>query len=128
MLQFTIRNKLKQKLHNQKREVFLNEREIRIAHLWQNIWYEENGKWENYTRPVIIIKRFWNQFISIPLTTKWKNNVYYWELPNTLFWKKSHAILAHIKALDRNRFSRRIWILPKEQFNLLKKKIKAVLL
>lgn len=124
---FDNRNRLKKKLHLQVRKVYLKEREIRYAHLGCNIGFEENGKWKEFVRPVIILKRVWNQFVIVPLTTKGKDNQFYRELPSQLFQRRSFAIVPHIKALDRKRFSRRIAILDEKNFWRLKEKLKTVL-
>lgn len=45
-----------------------------------NIGYEEDGKNEKFERPVLILKKF-NQYLIlvVPLSSKIKNNKYYFE-------------------------------------------------
>ncbi len=41
-----------------KHEIYFNEREIWWAHLGVNVGYEQDGKNDNFERPVLIIKKF----------------------------------------------------------------------
>lgn len=45
----------------------------------QNIGFEQNGKGDNFVRPVIILKKFnKNMFFGIPLSTQIKDGKFYY--------------------------------------------------
>ena len=74
---FDIRSGIKFNLHKNQENIFVNNREIWYISLGNNIWYEEDWKWDNFFRPVLVIFKVWNMFYVIPMTTKWKNSKYY---------------------------------------------------
>jgi len=66
----------------------IKEREIWYVFLWQNIWYEQNWK-TDFTRPVLVIKKIWNMIFSLPMTTKWKDNNFYYKIESINFDRPS---------------------------------------
>jgi len=54
------------------REFFINNREIWYISVWANIWNEVYWKSHNFKRPVLVIKKVWNLFFCVSLTTKWR--------------------------------------------------------
>lgn len=128
MKDFNSRNKIKEELHNERRRVFVNEREVRVAHLGINIGFEEDGKGESFVRPVLVIKRLGNLFFVVPLTTKGKDNRFYHALPGHYFNQTSRIILSQVRAIDRNRFARKIQTIDEDDFLAIKEKLKAFLL
>ena len=82
MKEFDQRNIIKKKIQKQKKDIYINEKEVRFARLWQNIGNEENGKGKYFSRPVLVMKRFWNMYFILPMTTSWKENRFYFTLPN----------------------------------------------
>ena len=81
---YTDWHKVKTMEHNGslKKNRGLNYREGRIywVSIGQNIGYEEDGKGELYTRPVLVVRGY-NQhiFLGIPLTTKQKTTPFYYK-------------------------------------------------
>ena len=72
-------NKEKKKIDKNNKIPFFHEWEFWWAKLWLNIWFEQNWKWYNNMRPVVIVKKFNNHvFLWIPLTSKKKNWKYYY--------------------------------------------------
>ena len=64
--------------HSDLGERYFHEREIWWASIGANIGFEQNGKNENYERPVLIIKKFNKEiFWGLPLTSKEKSGKYY---------------------------------------------------
>ena len=95
-------------------------REIRSVKLWTNIWSEENGK-TGYMRPVLIVKKIWNLYFVIPMTTKWKeNNVFYYPIQSISFGKPSSLILSQWKVIDAKRFVIKIGKVGAEEFKQIK--------
>jgi len=59
ILQFIAWSKLKVRLHiKPDNGVYFREREIWWASLGANIGYEQDGKHENFERPVLVLKKF----------------------------------------------------------------------
>ena len=131
MEKFDCRNIIKQQLHSHVRKIFLKEREIRLVHLWKNICYEEDGKWKDFVRPVLILKKLGNMFFCVPMTTGWKNSraiQFYYDLPLHYFQKESRLLLSQVRTLDKNRFIKKIGKIQKVDFSDIKRKLKALLL
>lgn len=104
-----------------------NEWEIWYTSIWKNIWFEEDWKWETFSRPVLIIKKF-NKFIFywIPLTSVKKDNIFHYEFDwNT--WKISYAILSQMKLFDWKRLEEKIWYITYYDMNKLKQKLKKLI-
>lgn len=74
-------NKVKQNIDiNKKRVFFVKNRQIWNIYVGKNIWYESNGKWDFFIRPVLIIKVVWNVAFIVDDFLEIKN-----KLKNTLF-------------------------------------------
>ena len=126
-------NEHKKKIHKEESDnFFVNEREIWYTKMWINLWFEQNWK-NDYLRPVLVIKKVWNLFFTVALTSKWKNNNFYFkfkdiELNNPKYKDNSFAILSQVKTMDKKRFFENIWTLPEEEFVKIKKKLRDFLL
>ncbi len=122
-------NILKQKLNSCNKENFyVNAKEIWYIHNGINIWYESNGKWLDFKRPVLVIKKVWNLFFIVSMTTKWKkNNKFYYKLDKSYFWKNSYVVLSQVKIIDKRRFAEQIWKLSWIDFWKIKKELKKIL-
>jgi mRNA-degrading endonuclease toxin of MazEF toxin-antitoxin module len=112
------------KKQNVKHSKSLNfkERDIFFLSIGENIGYEQNGKGDEFLRPVIIYKKFNNnQFLAIPLTSKEKSSKYYFEFQ----YKKdikSYAILSQIRVFDAKRLKYKSGYINKDDFKKLIKK------
>ncbi len=64
-------NNLKQRINTKELvNFYINPKEIWYIHSWINIWYESNGKWLDFKRPVLVIKKVWNLFFVASMTTR----------------------------------------------------------
>ena len=117
---------LKKKIHESPKSLYFHEREIWFCSLGLNVGYEQDGWHNNFERPVLILKKF-NQriFLAIPLTSKNKKGKYYYQF--TYKNKKYSAILSQLRLLDSKRLSRKIRVLPKLDFEIIKKGIKKLI-
>lgn len=119
---------IKVKIHNNKstRPGF-HEREIWYCHLGENVGFEQDGKGDDFLRPVIILRKFNNEiFWAIPLTSVIKKSKYYFAI--TLEdGKKSSAILSQIRLIDAKRLSYKIDNVDSVEFEELKKKLKDLI-
>jgi len=121
--------KLKEVISQEKWSIFFYEREVWFMKMWDNVWFEQNWKWKNFRRPVLILRKFdSNIFFWIPLTSKKKKWNYYCDISFNSKWKNSNSvcILFQTRAFDRRRLSQRIWIIDKTQFTTIKNKLKSL--
>ena len=117
-------NNLKQKIDFWKSKYFdISGWQIWFVSMWNNIWFEEDGKWKDFLRPVLVVKKTWNMIFCISLTSQEKNNEFHFKLK-----EKSFAILSQTKHLDRKRFQFKIWKVNDSKFRKLKEKLKEFLL
>ena len=127
LLHFVNWTKRKVRLHAAEQEVFCHEREIWWCSLGVNIGFEQDGKGEEYRRPILVIRRFNKSiFWGIPLTTKDKKGKYYYALD---FGDGLHrmAILSQLRLLDTKRLVDKIGKLKKNQFLVVKEKLTEIL-
>ncbi len=104
---------------------FPKEGEVWMSKLGKNIGYEQNGSGDNFSRPIVVIKKFNNHmFWVIPLSTKQKGFDFYFNYtdPNGLHVS---AIVAQMKLLSIKRLQRKLYEMPHELFNQLKARIKS---
>ncbi len=103
------------------------EREIWICKVGENIGFEEDGKGNNFIRPVLILKVFNRQFCHIiPLSKINKNGKFYYSFDGKT-GKISVALLNQSRAIDSSRLLRKIGMAGNENFIEIKNKIKEVL-
>ena len=114
-----------------KKSPFFHEREIWFCYLGANVGFEQDGS-EEFLRPVIVLRKFNNEiFWAIPLTKSKKKlskkvDQYYYSfsfLPEVT----SLAILSQIRLIDAKRLSRHIGTMSVDNFDELKKKLKALM-
>ena len=103
--------------------VFFKERDIWWTSLGKNIGSEQDGKNENFTRPILIIKKF-NQetFLGLPTSTKIKNSKYYYIFEKDC--KKYTVNLSQLRLLSNKRLLKKMWRLDKKDFQNIKEKLK----
>ena len=133
---FDIWNEEKKIIHNKAYDnIFVNSKEIWFTKMWINLWFEENGKKE-FRRPVLVLKKVWNLFFTVALTSKWKiENKFYHKFKTTIFNKnnqkykyKSFCILSQVKIMDKKRFTEKMWYVWRNEFEVIKEKLKELLL
>ena len=129
MKDFDSWNELKKKIDVEKNEPdrFPKESEVWMSSLGKNIGYEQNGSGDNFSRPILIVKKFNNHmFWVIPLPTKQKDFDFYFNYtdPNN---QKVSAILAQMKLLSVKRLKRKLYDIPNELFDEMRQKLKSFL-
>ena len=103
------------------------EREIWICNVGENIGFEEDGKGNEFIRPVLILKVFNKQFCHIvPLSKTNKGGKFYYSFDGKT-GKISVAILSQSRAIDSSRLLRKIGVANKKDFAEIKNKIKEIL-
>ncbi len=116
----------KEKVDSKEKRVFFHEREIWFCHLGTNIGFEQDGKGQNFARPVIIFRKFNKEvFWGVPLTTRDKGGKFY--LPIDLGDGMTRmAILSQLKLLDAKRLYQKIGFIDVPTFQSLEDRIVAL--
>lgn len=110
----------KQKINKKNTNHFPKVWEIWYCNLGYNIGYEENGKWDVFKRPVLVLNRLWNIYLCIAMTSKGKdNNKYYIKV-----YKNSYVITSQVRTLDSKRFLQPLIKIPYTQFQGIQKELK----
>lgn len=118
-------NKLKKNIHNNPKIKFFHTREIWWCSLGLNVGYEQDGKNKYFERPVLVFKKLNNYVLWIlPLTKSDKKGKYYcrFEYGNI----KYSVILSQIRLVCSRRLLRRIRILPKDEYRIVKNRFKKL--
>ncbi len=119
-------NKQKIDLIRNKNRLFFHEREVWFTSLGLNIGFEQDGKGNNFLRPVLVLKRFSQEVLwCIPLTKRQKEGRYYF--PFILNDKVSVAILSQMRLIDSKRLQYKIGDIDKKFFTQIKEKLKLLL-
>lgn len=103
---------------------FFHEREIWFCALGLNVGFAQDGRGEDFQRPVVTIKKFNNQVCwAIPLSKTIRRGPYYFEFSFDSE-TTSVAILSPVRLMDVHRLSRKIGSMSEENFSALTKKLK----
>ena len=119
-------NKIKKSIHAKEKRLFFREGEIWWISLGVNIDYEIDGKGNEYTRPVIVMKKY-NQysFLALPLSTSKKINKY--KIPiGIVADKEAVANLSQMRNIDSKRLVKKIGRVERGLFQEIKKKASQV--
>jgi len=103
--------------------VFFHEREVWWCSIGLNVGFEQDGKGEEFARPVIIFKKFNKEvFWAIPLTTRNKIGRYY--VPVDLDDKiERSAIISQLRLIDAKRLRDKFNVVNETDFSKIKKAI-----
>jgi len=129
MKDFNSWNEIKKKIETENNDPkkFPKEREVWMCSLGKNVGYEQNGAGDNFSRPILIIKKFNNyMFWAVSLSTKQKDFDFYFNYtdPNN---QKVSAILAQMKLISVKRLKRKLYDIPIDLFHRMKQKLKLFL-
>lgn len=121
-------NGIKKKIH--KKDTYLplyHERQVRWCRLGVNVGFEQNGKGDGYSRPVLILKGF-NRHVClvVPLTTSTKKNPYHQSL-GIIDGQESFVIISQLRLIDTKRLYKQIGTIDKEVFKVIIKAVKDML-
>jgi len=123
-------NELKKKINtkNTRPEFFPQVGEVWICILGKNIGREQNGGNDNFSRPVLIVKKFNNEiFWILPLSTKQKNIDFYYNFID-LNNEKASVILSQIRLIHIKRFERKVYDMSLKDMNEIKKRLREYLI
>lgn len=122
-------NEIKKRVNAEtdKPDRFPKEGEVWMSAVGRNIGFEQNGSGDNFSRPVLIVKKFNNHmFWSIPLSTKQKKFDFYYNFadPNN---NKVSVIIAQLRLVSVKRLNRKLYDLSDRQLREIRDKLKAFL-
>lgn len=119
-------NELKKKTHDSVGpEFFPQEREVWVSTLGWNIGREQNGAADDFSRPVLVVKKFNNQmFWVVPLSTKQKPYDFYFNFTDPTGLKAS-VILAQLRLISVKRFWRLLYVFPPDMFREVTLRLKG---
>ncbi|OGH94655.1 MAG: hypothetical protein A2538_04465 [Candidatus Magasanikbacteria bacterium RIFOXYD2_FULL_41_14] len=119
--------RVKVKIHLSDRSIYFRDGEIWWAHLGVNVGHEEEGKNDNFERPILILKKFNEHLLwAIPLTTKTKeDNPYYYQYE--LGGKEYAAILPQLRISSSKRLIRKIGMFPMRDYEQIREEIKKLI-
>jgi mRNA interferase MazF len=126
MKKFNEWNEVKKQLDCKEKYITPKEREVYWASIGENVGFEQNGKGDIFSRPVLIVKRFSkNIFFGIPLSTQPKEGSFFYGFE--LNGEKSTALVVQGRLFDTRRLENRIGMIGKEDFENIKLRIKDLL-
>ncbi len=103
-----------------------SEKQVWWASMGQNVGVEQNGKNENFERPVLIFRRFNDdQFWALPISTKIKINKYCYVFSQG--GKQFCINLSQMRVMDRKRLLRRLEDLSNNNFVAVKMQVKKII-
>lgn len=115
-------------INEKEKWVFFHEREIWFCHIGENIGFEQDGRGDDFLRPIIILKKFNNDILwCIPLTNVKKKDKPFYFIFSFHDKEETTAILSQIRLIDARRLAYKIGYISEEDFRLLKTKIKQLL-
>ena len=97
-----------------------------------NVGDEQDGKHNNFERPVFIYKKFnKNLFIGIPLTSNDKPSIFIYNFSynsvDNMHKKLGQAILSQVRPFSSKRLLRKIGKVEYEEFGLIRKSLRLVI-
>lgn len=102
---------------------FPNEGDVWISKIGVNIGVEQDGSVIDFTRPVLVIKKFNNHMYWIlPLSSKQKNLDFYYNFVDK-DQNNVSVILAQLRVSSVKRFIRKIYEIDKSDYNLIKSQL-----
>jgi mRNA interferase MazF len=106
---------------------FFHEREIWFSCVGLNIGFEQDGRGDDFLRPVVVLRKFGNgTFLAVPITKTDHDRWYYFQFS---FVKnlKSAAIVTQIRVMNGRRLGYKIGEISPMDFETLKTKIRTLL-
>jgi len=116
-------NGIKKNINFSDKKPFFKERDIFYIKNGKNVGFEQDGKGENFARPVLVFKKFNNDiFWGIPLSKTKKTGKYYFQFSfaNDFI---SNALLSQMRLFDAKRLMGKEGVINIEDYESLKTKI-----
>jgi mRNA-degrading endonuclease toxin of MazEF toxin-antitoxin module len=120
---FKIWHSKKSDLNENKVRLHFHERDVWFTSVGINIGYEQDGKGEEFLRPIVVFKKFNNETLwAIFLTKQKKTSKYYFDFEFKEN-ESSTANLSQLRLIDSKRLKYQIGTIAEKDFTELKKRI-----
>ena len=108
---------------NERPRVFFHEREVWWCSIGLNVGFEQDGRGENFSRPVMVFKKFNKEvFWALPLSTKVKIGKFY--APVDLHdGIERVAILSQVRLIDAKRLLRKVSTVDESDYASIQKAV-----
>jgi len=120
-------NTTKKDLHKvASRPAFISEREIWWCALGINVGREQDGRGDDFERPVVVLKKLSpDTCMAVPLSTKKKLDRFQSKVTHGSV--QGFALLDQIRVLDVKRMRRKIGTVSRREFSVMVNKLKQLL-
>ena len=113
----------KKRINALSQPVFFHVREVWWCSLGVNVGFEQDGKNQHFSRPVVILKTYsTNAALIVPLTTRSKKGAYYFDL-GRVAGREAKAVLSQVRFTDRRRLINKVDTISKDTFEKLRSAI-----
>lgn len=120
-------NEVKKRTEQKEETAIFKEREIYWANIGENIGYEQNGKGDDFMRPLLVFRKYSNKlFCGIPLSTTIREGNFFFNFKFSKD-KESNALLVQAKTFDGKRLDRKIGMIDKDDFKCLEQKMRELM-
>lgn len=127
MKKFDEWNDVKKRTDNKHIIPQIRQREIYWANIGENIGFEQNGKGDDFMRPLLIFKKFSNNmFFGIPLSTQKKEDGSFFFEFSFKDNELSTALIVQGRLYDAKRLDRKIGKMSQDDYEKLKEKFKGL--
>ena len=114
-------------LDSRTNSIYFHEREIWWTSIGHNVGSEEDGKSDQYSRPVLIFRKFnANFFYGIPLSTTEKRGQYYFPFTNSM-GTTSVALLSHMRDYSAKRLLTKYAVMNTGDYKKLQEAMQAII-
>jgi mRNA interferase MazF len=122
-------NKRKIMLDAEARKPLFHEREIWWCAIGANLGFEQDGKHDNFERPILILRKYSaNLFFGLPLTSVERKGKFYFEINYGGKYQNGYVILSQGRTLSPNRLLRKIHRIGNATFQKILKKHNELLI
>lgn len=120
--------KKKRDIHESTSCPLFKEREVWWCSVGTNVQHEIDGKGVEFSRPVLIVRRYNSDtFLGLPITSKAKSN--YWVVPiGEHGVKMQNGIASQVRTLSAARLTRRLFTITDPNFQVLKAALREKLI
>lgn len=120
-------NSIKKDIHKKQKIIGFSQYEIIFMEIGVNVGFKQDGKGNEFLRPVLVYKKFNNRvFIGIPLTSKAKYDKFHFEFEYKRR-KRSFAILSQLRLFNIKRAKYKDGKISKGNFKMLQEKLVSLI-
>lgn len=104
---------------------YFHERELWWCALGANVGFEQDGKNENFERPVLILRKF-NRYLllAVPQTSREKEGKFFYKV--TRDGKNYFLVLSQIRVISSKRLLRKLGMISEKDFEKVRQEVKTV--